>query len=385
MGVIQYKTQILVKVENIKIRMIMLLLFSIIIPHLFAYTVDNCPDNNSANSQIETKIGGGINLSLLEHTWQTADTLLKVDINEKLNKIKELGFKTVRLPVAFDLFLQPNSSNLQIQLVDKLGDAFNTCQKLGLTLIITYHYGKVYYGSDNRYSERDRIMWMWKQLQNKFRGMGYQSLFFELYNEPTEERLAWKEDINYIINGLRWEDKDRYYLIGGTNYNNADELLDLGKLNDDKIIYTIHFYEPYIFTHQGAEWVKDRTYMTKIPYPYDKKRMPTLDKSSQGSSVEQDYSKYPAEGTKEYIIVRLRRIVEECKKRNMPLVCTEAGVITDAEEKYRRNYLEDITNIMDELNIPLVLWDYDQKFSVLVHEKKLIKEVKHWLEKKAKS
>jgi len=382
MGVILSKTQILVKVEIINIRIIFMLLFSIIIPQLFANIVDNCPKFYTNNSQKEANIGCGVNLSLLEHTWQPPDSLLKVDITEKLYKIKELGFKTVRLPVAFDLFLQPNSSNLQIKLVDKLGDAFNTCQKLGLTLIITYHYGKVYYGSSNRYSERDRIMWMWKQLQNKFKGMGYQSLLFELYNEPTEERSAWKEDITYIINGLRWEDKDRFYIIGGTNYNNADELLDLGKLNDDKILYTIHFYEPYIFTHQGAEWVKDRTYMTKIPYPYEKKRMPSLEKSSQGSAVEQDYTKYPAEGTKEYIMVRLRRIVDECKKRNMTLVCTEAGVITDAEEKYRRNYLEDITNIMDELNVPLILWDYDEKFSVVMPNKKLIKEVKHWLEKK---
>ena len=382
MGVIQSKTQILVKVEIINIRMILVLAFWLVIPHVFANTVDNYIIKPSLNSQIEAKIGSGVNLSLLEHTWEPADSLLKVDITIKLNRIKELGFKTVRLPVAFDMYLQPNSSNLQTQLVDKLGETFNTCQKLGLSLIITYHYGKIYYGSDNRYSERDRILWMWKQLQNKFRGMGYESLFFELYNEPTEERSAWKEDISYIINGLRWEEKDRYYIIGGTNYNNADELLDLGKLNDDKIIYTIHFYEPYIFTHQGAEWVKDRTYMTNIPYPYEKKRMPLLDKSSQGSAVEQDYAKYPAEGTKEYITVRLRRLTEECKKRNMPLVCTEAGVINNAGEKYRRNYLEDITNIMDELKISLVLWDYDEKFSVIMHNQKLIKEVRLWLEKK---
>ena len=347
---------------------------------LFSNTVDNCCNKTTTNAQIVQNIGAGVNLSLLEHTWEPADDLLKTDLTPKLNLIKELGFKTVRLPVAFDMYLQPNSSNFQIQLLDKLGDAYNTCQKLGLSLIITYHYGKVYYGSDNRYSERDRIMWMWKQMQNKFRGMGYQDLFFELYNEPTEERAAYKEDINYIVKGLRWEEKDRYYIIGGTNYNNADELLDLGKLDDDKILYTIHFYEPYIFTHQGAEWVKDHTYVTNIPYPYEKKRMPNLDKSYMGTGIEQDYAKYPAEGTKEYITVRLRRIAEECKKRNMPLICTESGVINQADEKYRRNYLEDITSIMDDLKIPLVLWDLDQKFSLLIRNKKLIKEVERWLQ-----
>ena len=380
-GVKETISQFFVKIDIFYTKMIISILFSLVINPLFSNTVDKCAINAYTNPQIIQNIGAGVNLSLLEHTWEPAEDLLKTDITSKLNLIKQLGFKTVRLPVAFDMYLQPNSSNFQVKLLDKLGEAYNTCEKLGLSLIITYHYGKIYYGSDNRFSERDRIMWMWKQMQNKFKGMGYQNLFFELYNEPTEERSGWKDDINYIVSGLRWEEKERYYIIGGTNYNNADELLDLGKLNDDKILYTIHFYEPYIFTHQGAEWVKSHTYVTNIPYPYEKRRMPDLDKIYTGTGIEQDYAKYPAEGTKEYITVRLRKVVEECKKRNMPLICTESGVINLADEKYRRNYLEDITSVMNDLKIPLVLWDFDEKFSLLIRNKKLIKEVDHWLNK----
>ncbi|MFP5041143.1 glycoside hydrolase family 5 protein [Parasediminibacterium sp. JCM 36343] len=334
------------------------------------------------NAHLAEIIGAGVNLSLLEHTWEHAEDLLKTDMKPKLEAIRKSGFQTVRVPVAFDMFLQPNSSNLQIELIDKLGEAYNTCEKLGLHMIITYHYGKIYYGSDNRYAERDRVMWMWKQLQNKFKGMGYDKLFFELYNEPTEERNAWKEDVTYLVNGLRWEEKERYYIIGGTNYNNADELLDLGKLEDDKVLYTFHYYEPYLFTHQGAEWVKDRTALSNIPYPYDKNKMPPLMDSTIGSAVEKDYTKYPAEGTKEFMMLRVRLIAAECKKRNMPLICTETGVINQVEDQYRGNYLEDVTSIMDNLGIPTLLWDYDQRFSVVKPNGKLLKEVKQWLDSK---
>lgn len=196
---------------------------------LFANSVDKCKTMNNKYQKIPLQFGSGINLSLLEHTWENPADLLNTNIEIKLKQIKKIGFKTVRLPVAFDMFLQPNSSNLQIQLIDKLGDTYNKCSALGLNLIITYHYGKVYYGSTNRFSERDRILWMWKQIQNKFRGLGYNNVFFDLYNEPTEERSAWKDDAIFLVNGLRWEDKERIYIIGGTNYNNADELLDLGK------------------------------------------------------------------------------------------------------------------------------------------------------------
>ena len=376
---VSLKIQICVKIDIKYIKLTLLLSFLLHSVFLFSHTVDKYKVMVKINKQLPPELGGGVNLSLLEHTWENPNDLLNTDIGQKLKDIKNIGFKTVRLPVAFDMFLQPNSSNLQPHLIDKLGDTYNKCRMLGLKLIITYHYGKVYYGSDNRWSERERILWMWKQIQNKFRGMGYDDVFFELYNEPTEERKAWKEDVNFLVNGLRWEDKDRYYIVGGTNYNNADELLDLGKLQDDKIFYTIHFYEPFLFTHQGAEWAKEKTYITKIPYPYNKKKMPSLTSQSIGSTVEQDYTKYPAEGTKDFMALRLRRVLDECKKNNMPLICTEAGVIASADEKSRNQYLQDVTSIMQDLEIPIMLWDYDQRFSILQRPGKPLKGLKDWL------
>ncbi len=371
--------QICVKIDIKYIKSILLIAFLSCSLFLFANSVNKYKETNIVNKQSPLNIGGGVNLSLLEHTWEKPQDLLNAEVDGKLREIKDLGFKTVRLPVAFDLFLQPNSSNFQIEILDKIGNIYNTCEKLQLTLIVTYHYGKIYYASGIRYSERDRILWMWKQMQNKFKGMGYDKLFFDLYNEPTEERNLWKEDITYIVNGLRWEDKNRYYIVGGTNYNSIDEFIDLGKLDDDKLIYTFHFYEPFIFTHQGAEWTNGKTYIRDIPYPYNKKKMPELSKEAMGSSVEQDYLKYPAEGTKEYMALRLRKIADECKKNNIILICTETGVINLADEKYRNQYLEDVTSIMTELNIPVILWDYDLKFSILQKNGKPIKAVKDWL------
>ncbi len=377
---VQSKLKMGVKIEGKHSRIVVACIFCLFFSKLIAGNVDKCEIIHRNNPQIAQKINHGVNLSLLEHTWEPAEELLNHDLSPQLHAIKADGFLSVRLPVAFDMYLLPNSSNFQPRLIDKLGEAYNTCAKLGLSLIITYHYGKVYYGSDNRWSERDRIMWMWKQLQNKFRGMGYDNLFFELYNEPTEERSAWKEDVTYLVNGLRWEEKDRYYIIGGTNYNNIDELLDLGKLSDEKLFYTIHFYEPYLFTHQGAEWVKDRTELSNIPYPYSKRKMPPLKDSTKGTAVEQDFAKYPAEGTKQFLALRLRKVKEACNKLNMTLVCTETGVINSAEEKFRENYLKDILDIMRNLGIPTMLWDYDLKFGLRNKDGKLLKPVRNWLE-----
>lgn len=328
-------------------------------------------------SEIKRTLGGGVNLSILEHYWTPSNELYKEDFHAKLKRIAKAGFKTVRLPVAFDHFLQPNSSNLDQALLDKLKEIYAITNDLKLNLIITYHYGKL--NNSNSYSEIDRISWMWKQIQRNFSGQGYNNLLFELYNEPTLSANIWKQTITTIVQYLRFEDKNRTYIIGGTNYNSLDELIVLGKIPDENILYTFHFYEPYIFTHQGAEWTIDKTFITGLPYPFQKNRMPSLPNTAKGTVVERDYNKYPFEATKAYLSERFRNVMEACEKNNMPLICTESGVIDLVKKKYRWNYLRDIAEIALHNNVPLIFWDYDQKFAVSTDSKKVIRCLKPWL------
>lgn len=215
---------------------------------------------------IRKSLGAGINISLFEHTWSTADQLLQENIDDKLKKIAQAGYSTVRLPVAFDMFMQPQSSNLTKEILQKLQDIYKNCSKLKLNLVVTYHYGKL--NPDNAYTEFERVVWIWKQVQNQFRNQGYDKLFFEVYNEPTIEPYKWKDIATKIVQYIRYEDANRIYIVGGTNYNNIDELKELYRLPDDKILYTFHFYEPFIFTHQGASWEADKAFITNLPYPY---------------------------------------------------------------------------------------------------------------------
>jgi endoglucanase len=328
---------------------------------------------------IKRDLGGGVTISLYEHYWDKSDDLLKDDINAKLENIAKSGFKTVRLPISFDIFLQPNSSNLQTGLLVKLKSIYHICAENKLNLIITYFYGKL--DNTNINSEIDRISWMWKQIQRSFSGEGYANLFFELYNEPVIDNFHWKNFITTLVQYLRYEDANRIYIIGGTNYNSLDELKELGKLPDEKLFYTFHFYEPFIFTHQGAQWTDNKTYLTGLPYPYYKNKMPLLTPEAKGTSVEINYNKYPHEATTAYITERFRNIAEFCKKNNMPLICTETGVITLADKSSRKNYLTTVTGILSGMGIQTVLWDYDQKFSIKKDNDKILGYLKPWLKK----
>lgn len=331
-------------------------------------------------SEMRYNLGGGTNLSWFEHKWASPNELLNTDLTPKLKQIAQRGFKTVRLPVAFDLFVYPNSSTLQPQLITKLKEIYYACYNLKLHLIITYHYGILTENSLYN-SEINHISWIWKQVQKEFKGHGYDYLFFELYNEPTISADRWKQTAQTLINYIRGEDPNRVYIIGGSDYNGLNALIEMGKINDEKTMYCFHFYEPYIFTHQGADWTSDKTYMKGFPYPYKRRKMPPMDKQALGTSVEKDYSKYYYEATKDYLNDRMNQIANFCEKNKMLVICTEAGVIDVADKESRANYLKDVTLSAYQYKIPVLLWDYDRNFSIQADSTSIIPSLNKWLKK----
>ena len=375
----QLDTHTNVKINNKFSRFIILITFSLSLLQFTSCTRKGYP----TLSEIKNNLGGGTNLSWFEHKWSSPEDLLNTDLTPKLNQIAQQGFKTVRLPVAFDLFVYPNSSTLQPQLLTKLKEIYFTCYNLKLHLIITYHYG-IFDDNSLYNTEMNHVSWLWKQVQQNFKGHGYDYLFFELYNEPTMSAYRWKLTAEKLISYIRPEDPNRIYIIGGTNYNGLNDLIEMGKLSDDKLFYTFHFYEPYIFTHQGADWTKDKTYMKGFTYPYKRRRMPPMSKDAIGTSVEKDYNKYYYEGTKRYIDERMDYVANFCAQNKMLLVCTEAGVIDVADPDSRSNYLKDITLSAYRYKIPMMLWDYDQRFSIHQDPTTIFPSLHKWLKKSKK-
>src|SRR5260370_535893 len=43
-------------------------------------------------------------------------------------------------------------------------------------------------------------------------------------------------------------------IAAGARWSDDDELVFQEPLHDSSVIYNFHFYEPHIFTHQGAPW-----------------------------------------------------------------------------------------------------------------------------------
>lgn len=276
--------------------------------------------------------------------------------------LRKLGFSTIRLPVAFAYF---NAQHIPLKKVLARIDAVMAkCDKYGFKLIIDYHYGNL---NDNNYeAETQAIIKLWGILAKRYINKNPDNLFFELYNEPPRMNPQIWHDVAYnIVTAIRKIDRQRTLLIGASNYNSIYELSRSVRLADDNIIYTFHFYEPFLFTHQGAAWVGDQESTTGVEFPYNGEHYPKLNPKAKNTPGESNYKEYPIDGNERSIKDKLLIVKNWANKYDVPILCGEYGVYNKyADLDSRCRYIKAVRETLKALNIPGILWDYNTSFSI---------------------
>jgi endoglucanase len=87
-------------------------------------------------------------------------------------------------------------------------------------------------------------------------------------NEPHGISASlWGTIQGGVINAIRTVDTKHAIMVGGVNFNTYTELQNLPVYSDPNLIYTFHFYDPFMFTHQGSTWNTRRCLPFGVPYP----------------------------------------------------------------------------------------------------------------------
>jgi len=176
---------------------------------------------------------------------------------------------------------------------------------------------------------------------------------------------TWKDAAYNIANAIHRIDKERTLIIGASNYNSIYELSRFVRLADENVIYTFHFYEPFLFTHQGAEWVGDQESTIHIPFPYNPKTFPPINPKAKNTDGEKNYNKYQLDGNEGSIHDKLSIVKNWADKYYVPVICGEYGVYNKyADLDSRCRYIKSARQTLKSLNMPGMLWDYNGNFSI---------------------
>ncbi|GAB3908764.1 glycoside hydrolase family 5 protein [Mucilaginibacter boryungensis] len=311
-------------------------------------------------------LDNGISISWLEQTWNN-DILNTEGIKATdLQLLKKLGFKSIRLPVAFKNFEKKNIPLKEV--LARIDKAWKLCRKYGFKMIIDYHYGDL---NDNNFvTETNEVIKTWTVIAKKYHNTAEDDLFFELYNEPPPiNPQVWKDAAYNMVEAIRKVDSGRTLLVGASNYNSIYELSRFVRLKDENIIYTFHFYEPFLFTHQGADWVGDQMATTGVGFPYSVDKFPQINPKAKGTAGEANYNKYHLDGNEGSVRDKLQIVKNWANKYNVPILCGEYGSYdkyADAESRCR--YTKTVRHYLKQLGIPGILWDYNTNFSIFTNE-----------------
>jgi endoglucanase len=285
--------------------------------------------------------------------------------------IKSMGFDHVRLSVnPQPMFNQGHADQLAAEYLGYLDAAVKMIHDQGLALILDIHPEsdfKAKLANDGDFVEQ--FADFWRALARHYSSTDPRLMFFEILNEPEmRDRFRWSGIQAKLAAAIRQGAPRHTIIAAGANWSDDDELLFLEPLPDANVIYNFHFYEPHVFTHQGATW--------SVNYWHDVQH---LAYPSNRASAEKAAASVPDEINRLYVLrygmehwdaaridMEISQVALWAERRHLPVICDEFGVYRqDADPADRAAWLTDVRNSLEKHNMGWTMWDYSGGFGVV--------------------
>ncbi|MBB2182371.1 glycoside hydrolase family 5 protein [Lachnospiraceae bacterium MD1] len=300
---------------------------------------------------------------------------------EDIKQIASWGLDHVRLPIDYNV-IEDDQTPFQYKEEGfaYIDNCIKWCETYHLNIILDLHKTAGYAAfslNENRLFEdetlQNRFLSLWKAFAERYRHYG-KNVVFELLNEIVEPNSdRWNRLSKRAVDAIRSIDKNRVIIIGGNNYNSVNTLRELDSIDDENIVYTFHFYEPHLFTHQKAGWeslMKECDFV--IPYPSGNEEYQKYISKSDCFQRAYDFEDHI---DKETLRKYLQPAVEFMKDRNATIYCGEYGVIDYAPFESNLRWHEDICDLLLEYNIGRCAWTYKlMSFPLVDKDSKVLDE-----------
>lgn len=250
------------------------------------------------------------------------------------------GFRTLRLPVRWS----NHASGVFPYAIDsvfmaRIASVVDQALARGFHVVLNMHLHRQLDGDTLDAGEfavdnsvlQPRFVSMWEQIAMQFANRS-DRLLFELYNEPhgSLTAAAWNTLLDTTLRQVRISNPQRIVVLGGVNFNDAFQLGTLVLPKDPYLMATIHNYEPFAFTHQGASWVT-----------------PTLPTGISCCTADQI----------EAIAVKIRHAAAWSSANGVPVFLGEFGAYSAADQASRVAYTRTVRTLANASNMAWAYWE----------------------------
>jgi aryl-phospho-beta-D-glucosidase BglC (GH1 family) len=277
---------------------------------------------------------------------------------EDFANVKKWGFDHVRIPVDSYLFFTEDEKPFGNRLVN-LDRAVEFADRNGLKLILDLHecpghdfseasripIQKLFSGDDIYIKKTEKI---WACLAERY--AQNEHVLFETLNEPVAPAAEiWNNVKDRFCAEIRRHAPKSAIITGSNMWNWPSTFNSLTPFDDDNIIYSVHFYEPLLFTHQNAPWIGNPEIKTARPYPGD-----------YGPGFIRKYGLTMSAGAwdRDRFVKEFTPVNTFSKKYNAGIICNEFGVYTPVELQSQLRWYDDLLSVLKEMEIGFSYWNY---------------------------
>jgi endoglucanase len=288
---------------------------------------------------INRTLGRGVNLGNALEAPREGEWGMTLD-ESYFRLIAGAGFDSVRIPIRWSAHARDEGPyTIAPEFFARVDWAVDQALANGLLPIVDlHHYEEM---ATNPGDHRERFLALWRQVAEHYRDAPPE-VVFELMNEPNGAmtRTRWNDLIAAALPVIRESNPERAVIIGPVGWYGINELSGLVLPESDRhIIATVHYYSPFEFTHQGAEWVD-------------------------GSDVWLGTTWRGTEAQRAALSADLSRAAEWAVEHDRPLYLGEFGAYSKADMDSRARWTEHVARSAEALDISWGYWEFGAGFGV---------------------
>jgi endoglucanase len=283
------------------------------------------------------RMGRGVNILGYDPIWE--DHARGRFKQRHFTLIKDAGFRTVRINLhALQRMGEAPDFRLPDAWLETLDWAVGEALASGLLVILDLHnYNDV---AKDPAAFKPRLLAFWRQIGERYKAAP-DGLVFEILNEPNGklEGPLWNVWLAEALAVIRETNPVRTVVVGPPMWNGF-RFLDFLELPEDdrNIVVTVHYYEPFPFTHQGAPWSPQTVQLSGLTWGSDKQR----------AQLEADFD----------------RVQAWSKKHGRPVLLGEFGAYEKAPMESRVLYTAAVARAAEARGWAWTYWQFDSDFIV---------------------
>jgi len=297
-------------------------------------------------------------------TWTTA---------EDITLIKSMGFDHVRLSVNPQPFMDAGRHGGREEYFGYLDAAMKMILDAGLAVELDMHPEsdfKARLAKEDDFVER--FTDFWRTVAQRYSSWDQERVFFEILNEPEmRDPYRWYGVEAKIVVAIRQAAPGNTIIAAGARWDDDDDMVFMEPVRDPNVIYVFHFYEPHIFTHQGATWGAYYWHWLKgLHYPSSPENAAQVAAAVPEAPERMQVIRYGLDHwDAARIDAEISQAADWAKQRGVPVICNEFGVHRPyADPADRSRWISDVRTALERHGIGWTMWDYSGNFGVVTKQ-----------------